>query len=265
MAALDCISRQLSTTCLNDYERIQYSEEELVAMRAVKAELISRGLDEAKIGLRALAVTTINSKLRIQEAADKHMKWLEGLRNFGIDCVDENIWKDEASRMLRSYAPSGVDSKGRSIFWIKGGVIQIEEEKLSMFAGVMYFMAIHGDNVSLREGISFIIDVRNSDNKVGNEKRLQSSYQAFPLRPQRILIFGAGKVKRVFINGLITVASFFTKKKILDRIRFVSIEDVLAEVPNASVPVYVGGQGGGIQDLAVWVKQRLDAFPVPAL
>ena len=36
-------------------------------------------------------------------------------------------------------------------------------------------------------------------------------YQSFPLRPQRILIMGAGTIKRVFINALIKFASIFSK------------------------------------------------------
>mmetsp|Transcript_68146 Transcript_68146/g.154172 ORF Transcript_68146/g.154172 Transcript_68146/m.154172 type:complete len:259 (+) Transcript_68146:2-778(+) len=258
MAALDS-----ATTA---FQPIEYLEEELEAIRAVKSELVLRGHDADKIGLRALAVTTINSKLRVKEAADKYTNWLEGLGKFGIETIGDDLWKDEASALLRSYAPCGPDSQGRSIFWIKGGGIEVEEEKLSMLAGVMYFMAIHADNISLHEGISFIIDASTTPTKkVGNEKKLQSAYQSFPLRPQRIFIFGAGALKRAFINGLITVASFFTKQKILDRIRFATLQEVMAEVPEASAPLYVGGQGGGNEDLASWVKQRIEAFPLPPI
>ena len=47
------------------------------------------------------------------------------------------------------------------------------------------------------------------------------NHRAFPNRPQAILIFGAGPIKRVFLKALIKFASLFTKNKIIDRIRSV--------------------------------------------
>ena len=72
-------------------------------------------------------------------------------------------------------------------------------------------------------------------------------------------------MKRVLINGLLKVASFFTKQKILDRIRFATLDEVLSEIPLASTPDYIGGKGGDVKDLSAWVKTRLDGFTVPAL
>jgi len=75
-------------------------------------------------------------------------------------------------------------------------------------AGVLYFMAIHADNTSMHEGITFVIDTSKNDTRYGNEKQLQRVWQAFPLRPQRIFIAGASMLKRVFINGLIKFARY---------------------------------------------------------
>ena len=47
-----------------------------------------------------------------------------------------------------------------------------------------------------------------------------------------------------FINGLLRVAAFFTKQKILDRILFAEMSEVLAEVPLESVQRSLGGRGG---------------------
>ena len=59
------------------FEPIVYSPEELTAMREVKALLLSKhGIAESRIGLCALAVATINTKLRVEETASKYAKWL---------------------------------------------------------------------------------------------------------------------------------------------------------------------------------------------
>jgi hypothetical protein len=130
----------------------------------------------------------------------------------------------------------------------------------------MFFMAIHADNVSMHEGISFVIDVTNQHNRrIGNEQKMQNTWQSFPLRPQRIFITGAGLIKRTIINGLLKVASFFTKQKILERIRFATLGEVLAEIPLDSAPAYVGGKGGGNKDLIAWARHRLERFTIPQL
>ncbi len=230
--------------------------------------MIAAGVPQAAIGLKTLAVCTINTKLRVDEARDKYMKWLEAVGVFGLTSLsDESLVNPASHPLFRSYAPSGVDKEGRRVFWIKGGVVPPSEEGLSVSAGVAYFMAIHADSVSLREGITFVIDVSlQPSTKAGNEGKLQKTWQSFPLRPQAIRIAGAGLIKRTIINGLIQVAAFFTKQKILDRIRFVTVDEVVAELPPDSVPRYLNGGGGGLSDdLSVWVTERIANFPVPKL
>ena len=246
----------------------QYTAEELSAIRQVRDALLAAGVDESRIGLKTLAFCTINTKLRVEETRDKYLKWLEAIGVYGLTSLsDSSIVNPTALPFLRSYAPSGVDKEGRQILWIKGGTVTEAEEALSVSAGIAYFIAVHADAVSLREGITFVIDVSlQRAEKVGNEGKLQKTWQSFPLRPQAIRIAGAGFIKRTIINGLITVAAFFTKQKILDRIRFVSVEEVVAELPIESVPKYLNGGGGGLSDdLSYWVQERIANFPVPVL
>lgn len=254
----------MASFVIGNMRPIVYRDEELSAIHSVREELIKGGIDEKRIGLRTLAVTTINSKLRVDEAVQKYLKWLEALEQFGVLSLNDGEFKEEHADYLRSYAACGPDLQGRSTFWIKGGAIMPEAERSAVEAGIMYFMAIHGDDVSLHEGITFVIDTSAvPTSRIGNESKLQKAWSSFPLRPQRVYIAGANSIKRFFINGLISIAALFTKQKILDRIRFVDIEEVLKEVPIKNAPVYVGGEGGGISDLNEWVRYRLDQFPIP--
>ena len=268
---------------ISSFTPIIYDQEELAAIKETKSLLLSKGVAESRIGLITLAVTTINNKLRVEETARKYMKWLEALESFGIEGLgnDESLWDPKLVPLLRSYAPCGQDSQGRAIFWIKGGSVQPDEEEASVRAGIMYFLAVHADNVSLHVGITFVIDVTQQPaKKVGNESKLQRTWQSFPLRPQRIFITGAGVVKRIFINGLLKVAAFFTKQKILDRIHFTEMKEVLAQMPPTSAPAYVREETNGdegttrtteeenkrdVAELAIWVRKRLEAFPIPQI
>ena len=101
------------------------------------------------------------------------------------------------------------------------------------------------------------------DKPVGNESKMQKVYQSIPLRPQRIFILGAGFVKRLVINTLLSIASLFTSEKVVDRIRFAEMEEVKEEVDDENLPVYVGGGGGGLQsheDLVKWVRSRINSI-----
>jgi len=96
-------------------------------------------------------------------------------------------------------------------------------------------------------------------------KKLQKLNQAFPMRPQTIKLAGASRIKRILINGLIRVASLFTKQKILDRIQFVSVEEAVNSIPKESAPRYLGGGGGGIEDMNQWITDRVLSLPIPTL
>uniref|UniRef100_A0A7R9ZJH3 CRAL-TRIO domain-containing protein n=1 Tax=Craspedostauros australis TaxID=1486917 RepID=A0A7R9ZJH3_9STRA len=252
------------------FQLITYTEEELEAMRKVKAALMEEhGVEESRIGLCFLAMNTINSKLRVEEATKKYKKLLDIMADCGVpEGIDDDLWKPEAAYQLYPYKPAGVDNNGLSVLWIKGGnKVPLDEERHHVQAALMFFMAVHADHKSLKNGITFVIDSSQKPEgpKIGNEKKMQKIYQSFPLRPQAIRIAGASGVMRVIINTTIKVASVFTKQKILDRIQFVTIEDAKKAMPAHSVPKYVGGEGGGHSTIEEWVKGRLSLFTKPEL
>ena len=101
--------------------------------------------------------------------------------------------------------------------WIRAPKEPHEEamETAVVRAAIMYHTAIHADPISLR-GITFIIDTSNKSAKQRrptNDKKLQKTWQAMPLRPQTVLIAGASYPLRIIINTLITITSIFSKKK----------------------------------------------------
>ena len=132
----------------------------------------------------------------------------------------------------------------------------------------MQYLSVHADPTTLREGVSFIIDMSNNGGKaqkIGNEKLIQSFYQSIPQRPQIILIAGTSFVTRTIVNASIKLASVFTKQKILQRIHFVTVEEAKNMFPRESAPVCVGGEGGGIERYEDWVEERLGLLPKPNL
>ena len=244
---------------------------ELNAVKEVRMKLIEEGMSPSSIDPLMCSLTTINQKLRIDDSVKKYRKFVEGLSTFGITDFSKDVWKgfsdyDTTLRPLfSSYSVCGTHKK-RSIFWINGGSpVTVDKERDAVRAGIMYFTAIHADAHSLREGIAFVIDVGNqTGERIGNEKKMQQVWQSFPLRPQRILISGAGMVKRIFINGLVRFAALFSKAKVLERIRFVTMDDVIQELGAEVVPKYRSEKGKD-GDIADWVKARLKVFPPPKI
>jgi hypothetical protein len=180
---------------------------------------------------------------------------------------DDSSWKVIEER-LHSYAACGRDAQNRSILWVRGGgSIPVEMEKATIRTGVIYFTAIHADFISLRQGITFVLDTSSSDmvsDRVGNESKMQTGYQSMPLRPQRIFILGAGYIKRAIINALLSVASLFTKEKVIRRIRFAELNEVQQEIPRDALPSYIGGTFDRYStngELLGWLRGRLNAFP----
>lgn len=255
---------------------IIYSDEELDAMRQVRATLLEEhGIDESRVGSRFLAVATINCKLRVDDSVTKIKKLLELMENLGCPegIVDDGgeLWKEEAKHELKSYAPVGTDNRGCSATWIRsseGGKVPKAEERNHVLASIMQYMAVHSDAKTLRNGVSFVVDLTGKDNseaKVGNEKLIQSFYQAIPQRPQVILIAGASVIMRTVVNASIKIASLFIKQKILQRISFCTVEDAKSYLPLKNAPKCYGGEGGGIESYEDWVKERLEKLPIPEL
>ena len=160
-------------------DAFRFTEEEIKAMRSVKQELINRGIATHRLGDMEIAITTINQKMRVDDAADKYISWLDELKAFSLSSFDEvkNDFADfntALAPLFGSYSRAGRDSQNRDIFWINGSRgVQVSEERDAVRAGVLYFLAIHTDPVSLREGITFVIDVSVDKKKVGNEKKMQ--------------------------------------------------------------------------------------------
>ena len=103
------------------------------------------------------------------------------------------------------------------------------------------------------------------EKKTGNEKLIQSFYQAMPQRPQIIMVAGCSLPTRAFVNVSIKLASLFIKQKLLQRILFVTVKQAAGSLAEGSAPVYVGGKGGGIDNYEAWVKERLQKLPKPEL
>ena len=82
----------------------------------------------------------------------------------------------------------------------------------------------------------------------------------FPTRPQHIFILGTNLITRVAINALIAIASLFAKNKVIARIKFAEVKDIVklwggeADLPQAH-----GGAPKG--ETSGWVASRLAAFP----
>jgi hypothetical protein len=256
----------------SETQLLTYTKEEIETIQCIYDKLKGNNIDPNKIGLRSLALTAIVSKLRIDEACDKYKKFLIALEtcdvgslSFSDTDINTLVSDSDVAKQLTAYAPCGKDFEGRSIFWIKGHEILPSEEKHATQAGVLYWLAIHADDKSLHEGITFCIDTssRTSLTKYGNESKLQKINQSYPLRPQAIKIAGASKVTRFAINALLKIASLFPKQKILQRIQFVTVEEAVECVPKESAPKYLGGGGGKIDNVEQWVLKRINSFPIP--
>lgn len=64
--------------------------------------------------------------------------------------VDAYISETDIVKQLGAYAICGIDHQGKSIFWIKVHEILPPEETADV-----HWLAIHADDKSLREGITF--------------------------------------------------------------------------------------------------------------
>ena len=251
---------------------IVYTEEEIAAMRQVRTTLLEEhGIEESRVGSIFLAVATINCKLRVEETATKIFKLLEIMQQLGCDDISDDFITN-AKHELHPYPTVGVDKRGCSTTWIRAGSpCPKEEERHHCQACIMQYLAVHADSKTLREGVSFILDLSGREDvmtaeKVGNEQLLQSFYQAIPQRPQVILIAGTSYLLRTFVNASIYVASVFVKAKILERISFTTVEEAVDMLPEGSAPVYVGGKGGGSeQSYEDYVKERMAQLPTPEL
>jgi len=248
-----------------------FTPEEKDAFSKVAALLVNEehGIDPFQVRSREVAIVTMLSKVRVDNAVEKYKQFIVTLAEYGLTVASlyeprEVLHAKLSHKLECSYQVCGVDNGGRSIMWIgkKGSTpTLVKEEATVVHAGVMAWMAVHSDITTLRDGCSFIIDTTHDGKKigkVGNERKLQKTWQALPLRPQNLFIVGAGFIKRIFINALITFAIVFSNSKVLGRIRFVQMPEVFKEVPKENMPEDLGGVARcGVEE---WVFARLAAF-----
>lgn len=288
---------------MNSDDYIVYSNDELEAMRKAKALLLqekfcqrykrSSSFTEDEISKRHLAITTIICKSRPEEAAIKYIEWIRTLSNWGISSLNDDQLMRSCNRTdyyLKFYKLAGKDIHGTNTFWIESNENipnDLEEEKFSILCGIRYHMAIHSCPKTLREGLTFVINVTNKPKeRVGNEKRMQKVNQSYPLRPKYIFIVGASKLMRLTINTLLKIGGIVTKVKILKRIRFATLEEIVdmpngGSIPKESLPKHLrecnvennGVESMNIHDgdvvrthqeeIAEWVNTRIAAIPIP--
>ena len=208
-----------------------YTDDEIEAIAATRAKLL-RGehatdaggvpiepLDPAWIGERELVVTVLNCKLDVEKAASKYRDYLSVLKEYGLGLpasLHSDDWA-EIEDFFKSYYICGPDKQGRSVMWINGGnPIMPEDESKVVRAGALLFFAVHSDLVTLRNGLTFVIDTTDQpETKIGNERKLQETWQKYPLRPQNIFILGASPTKRLFINVLLKLVALVSSSKVI--------------------------------------------------
>lgn len=259
-----------------------FTDPELRAARETKRILRSLRSSEGDLlalSDREIMLCAMVSKLRPEKAADKHKRWLDALQKFGVcsfadlygELDSEDGWAALAKQMS-VFAPCGTDKHQRALMWIRGRPIPPSEELATVRASCIFHLAVHADLHTLRNGVTLVLDTASDDTmlRVGNELKFQRLWQSMPLRPQRFYILGAGPVKRILINALISVVSYVAGgDKIVSRIRFASLNDVLHGVEVEALPEHVGGKAGGFSDAAAhlnWIRERFKSFPaVPEL
>lgn len=219
----------------------------------------------------------MNCKLQPDSAAEKYKIWLAALREFGIQSFDD-VWSGGVERdgtgdwskikpLFAPYIGCGPDESGRSIMWVRAGATtSTDDEVLAVKAGIIYYMATHADMTTLRSGITFVVDTTGveKNKRIGNENKLQKARQAMPSRPQKIYVIGAGLLRRIVINAAIRFASIFTKEKLVERLKFVEVDEVISHIPHGSLPTYLGGACPvtTLEQQISWLQNRLLSFPL---
>lgn len=249
----------MATKCIID---LLSTDEKSVVKEVIEA-LGEAGVDDDMIGFREVVITTMISKQRVDVAVKKYQAMLAVFETYEFtlkDLYDPKVF-NRVEKHFGNYHVCGKDKDGLEIMWIDGQPTPVAEEQISVMAGIMYWMAVHSDIFTLRNGILFVIDTSNKDTRIGNERKLQATWQSMALRPQHIFITGAGYLKRFFINGLIKFASLFTKSKVIQRIEFVDMPHVEKFVPEKSRPDYSMSRSERVMNGKRFVAQRLSLHP----
>lgn len=252
-----------------------YSTIEIECFKECKRRLEAQSIP---ISLREMVLTCYVANLAAEEAAMKYVKWLEGLKEFGFKSFAEawgdiprngkpHVAWDEIAFRFRNYAACGKDTRGSSVFWVRAndeGIVLPGEEISAIRAGLVYTLAMHADLATLRQGVTFVIDIKEFDiSKHKRNSKLENYRQSLPVRPIRIFILGANIFTKALINSIISVAKMVSQNELFSKISFADIDEVTQEIPAASLPLYRGGQGGGIstnEELISWTQSRLANF-----
>jgi hypothetical protein len=251
----------------------KFTKEEMEIFSKVSKQLLKSkqnggsGLSSNQVLAREVAMITLISKCRVDTAVKKYEHFIDTLKEYNLSIAslyeDENILREKLkTKWNKNYEVCGVDNGGRSVMWISAAEPnKISEEQTVVHAGIMYWMAVHSDIVTLRDGCTFVIDTTKQKDipRVGNERKLQKTWQSLPLRPQNLFIVGASFVKRLFINALIKFASVFSNSKVLARLRFVEMESVREKIPSDNMPMRLGGGKHGLT-VDQWVLSRLSNY-----
>jgi hypothetical protein len=100
-------------------------------------------------------------KCKVDKAVETYKELLKTVSEFGLTMTTILDWStmDPINVFLdRQYAPTGTDNEGRGIMWIKGGITEKEEEPYCVRSGVLYWMAVHADFHTLREGTVLVLE-----------------------------------------------------------------------------------------------------------
>ena len=231
----------------------------------MKRRLLASGIAVARLGDREVVVTTMASKLRVDKAVAKFTDYLGILDEYHLDSggggfaeVEGGSSWDDLESFWHRYSVAGRDLGGHSIMWINGGRTEVEEEQRLVRSSILYYYACHADMVTLRGGLTMVLDVAYTSN-VGNERKLQNTWQAYPLRPQNIFIVGAGYIKRLAINALIKLVSIVSSNKVIGRVQFVELPGVRAAISEDNMPAQHGGKARPA--VKEWIEARLASFP----
>lgn len=135
----------------------------------------------------------MNCKLRVENAVEKYKEFLGVLELYGLgtphDLLTQSFDVIDAFFPRFSICGDNRDKEGRSVMWINGALTREEDETRLIRTSCLMFLACHADLVTLREGITMCIDTSTApDEKVGNERKLQETWQAYPVRPQHFFI-----------------------------------------------------------------------------
>ena len=143
-----------------------YTAEEVEAVLAVRNALLERGIPRDALQEVPLITVTLVAKCRVEEAVTKFMTYREDLlAAYGVTDVFSPAAEQALAEQWHRLAVAGVDEAGRQIMWIHGGGTQPDEEHACIWASTLYFFAVHADLVSLRNGITLVIDTSNAPKK----------------------------------------------------------------------------------------------------